>query len=106
MVENWLSSIGGTGLSMNYFDPSIGQWTQKWVSAGGLIIDISGGLDNGSMVLVGTSYTVSNSDKKPFRGTWTPLDDGRVRQFFEQSSDDGETWNPWFDGYYSRKTAE
>ncbi len=106
MVEHWLSATGGTGLSVNYYDPSTGQWTQKWVSGGGSIIDISGGLDNGSMILTGTMYTVSNDEKKPFRGTWTPLDDGRVRQFFEQSNDEGKTWGPWFDGYYSRKTGE
>jgi hypothetical protein len=39
----------------------------------------------------------------PFRGLWTPLPDGRVRQFFEQSNDGGETWVPWFEGFYTRK---
>jgi hypothetical protein len=33
---------------------------------------------------------------------WTPLADGRVRQFFEQSDDDGTNWTPWFEGFYSR----
>jgi hypothetical protein len=25
-----------------------------------------------------------------------------VRQYFEQSTDEGETWQPWFEGFYSR----
>jgi len=31
------------------------------------------------------------------------LPDGRVRQFFEQSTDGGETWTTWFEGFYTRK---
>ena len=42
--------------------------------------------------------------RQPFRGTWTPLEDGVVRQHFEQSGDDGATWTTWFDGYYHPKT--
>ena len=37
----------------------------------------------------------------PFRGRWTPLEDGRVRQLFQQQDDEG-VWQTWFDGYYSR----
>ena len=36
---------------------------------------------------------------------WTALPDGRVRQFFEISTDDGATWVTWFDGYYTRKAV-
>lgn len=32
------------------------------------------------------------------------FDDGRVRQHFEESKDDGETWSVWFTGYYSRQS--
>jgi hypothetical protein len=37
------------------------------------------------------------------RGTWSKLDDGRVRQHFEESADGGTTWTTWFDGYYTRR---
>ena len=33
------------------------------------------------------------------------MDDGRVRQFFEQSNDEGETWSPWFEGFYTRQSG-
>ncbi len=34
--------------------------------------------------------------------TFTPLEDGRVRQLIEQSTDGGQTYTVWFDGYYAR----
>lgn len=38
-----------------------------------------------------------------FRGTWTPNEDGSVRQFFVQQDTDGGVWKTWFDGLYIRK---
>jgi hypothetical protein len=102
LLERWTGRSGGTGTSMNFYDPAIDKWVQVWVSAGGVVINIEGGLEDGSMVLVGT-LVARDGTATPFRGTWTPLPDGRVRQFFEQSTDDGKTWTPWFDGYYTRK---
>jgi hypothetical protein len=52
------------------------------------------------MVLIGHALYIQSGDRRPFRGTWTPLPDGIVRQHFEESSDGGETWATWFDGYY------
>ena len=37
------------------------------------------------------------------RAAWTPQPDGRVRQFWQQSSDGGTTWTVAFDGWYRRK---
>jgi hypothetical protein len=34
------------------------------------------------------------------------MPDGRVRQYFEQSNDDGATWEPWFEGFYTRKQSD
>ncbi len=58
------------------------------------------------MVLRGKIYYINQSLEADFRGTWTPLEDGRVRQFFEQSVDGGENWSPWFEGFYSRVETE
>ncbi len=54
------------------------------------------------MLLVGKIHYLTNSTTQDFRGLWTLLPDGRVRQFFEQSDDGGETWAPWFEGFYTR----
>ncbi|MEL7539080.1 MAG: hypothetical protein AAFZ58_17360 [Pseudomonadota bacterium] len=102
LIERWSSASGGSGTSLNYFDVAADQWVQVWGGSGGSQIVIRGGLTDGSMVLTGTLTTVGDGSSVPFRGTWTPLEDGRVRQFFEQSLDDGDTWQPWFEGFYEK----
>ena len=103
LIENWTSVSGGTGMSVNYFDHAAGEWVQIWNAEGGSQIHIRGGMTERGMLLTGTLHTVANGETVPFRGLWTPLEDGRVRQFFEQSNDNGATWTPWFEGFYSRK---
>lgn len=102
LIEHWEGASGGTGTSLNYFDPVAGRWVQRWVGVG-VLIDISGRLEGGSMRLAGHVHYIATGDTRPFRGTWTLLDDGRVRQFFEESLDQGQSWQPWFEGFYSRK---
>lgn len=101
--ENWTGAGGVTGRSLNTYQRSEGKWHQVWVGAGGGMLRLSGGLRDGNMVLEGTTI---GPDKQTtlHRVTWTPLEDGRVRQFWESSTDGGTTWNVAFDGYYSRKT--
>jgi len=106
LIENWRSASGGTGTSINYVDKITGEWVQIWNDASGGQINIRGGMTDDGMLLVGTIHDVAGGTTAPFRGLWTPLPDGRVRQFFEQSSDDGDTWAPWFEGFYTRKLPE
>jgi hypothetical protein len=103
LIESWTSAGGGTGMSINYLDGVTGEWVQVWNAESGSQINIRGGMTDDGMLLVGTLHTVGDGKTLPFRGLWTPLEDGRVRQFFEQSTDDGATWTPWFEGFYSRK---
>lgn len=102
LIERWTSVKGGTGMSMNHFDPLSQQWKQHWVGLG-LILEMSGGLQSESMVLEGKLQYLAESKVTLLRGTWTPLPDGRVRQHFVESTDEGKTWTDWFDGYYSRR---
>ena len=101
--EFWTGAQGGTGSSVNFRDGRSGEWVQVWNSDNGIQIDIRGGLTDDGMRLSGTIHYVTNGNTFPFRGLWTPLDDGRVRQFFEQSNDGGKTWTPWFEGFYRRQ---
>ncbi len=103
LSEKWTSASGGAGDSINYLDKITGEWVQVWNDASGTQINIRGGLTDDGMLLVGTLHDVASNTTKPFRGLWTPLDDGRVRQFFEHSDDGGETWVSWFEGFYTRK---
>jgi hypothetical protein len=97
--ERWSGAQGGRGYSMNFYEPGTSGWRQLWVSRD-VIIEIAGQLVDGSMVLTGTISYRGSGETRPFRGRWTPLDDGRVRQFFEERVSD--TWQPWFEGFYSK----
>jgi hypothetical protein len=106
LVEKWTGAGGSTGMSINYLDTKSDEWVQFWLAAGGYHIDIRGGMTDDGMLLTGIIHTITNGITTPFRGLWTALPDGRVRQFFEISNDGGETWATWFEGFYSRKAAD
>jgi uncharacterized protein YciI len=101
VLEHWKSANGGSGTSTNYYDPGKKLWVQNWVDASGSIIQLEGGLSDGSMVLEGR-YVKADGTHLRMRGTWTPLEDGRVRQFFETQAK-GESWTPWFEGFYVKQ---
>jgi len=103
LVERWTGASGTKGMSINYKDMITGEWVQIWNSEGGTQINIRGGLNDDGMAMEGTIHYVGNGTTAPFRALWTPLEDGRVRQYFEQSNDGGKTWVPWFEGFYTRK---
>ena len=106
IMENWTSQQGGTGSSMNYYDAVEDQWRQLWV-AGGYSIDYTGGLnESGSMVLNGKINYYKTGKSHAFRGTWTPNEDGSVRQFFEQQDTESGEWSVWFDGLYIKNSSE
>ena len=102
VVESWVSVKGTTGTSMNYYDGTKDKWVQHWVSMGGTTINIEGGLKEGSMQLVGKIYYLKSPAPqiRDFRASWTPLENGVVRQYFEESVDGGKTWYTWFEGFY------
>lgn len=99
LVERWTGAGGNTGQSINYYDGIAGQWVQIWNGLG-IQIHMRGGLSGGSMILTGEVLYLASGDRRAFRGTWTPLEDGVVRQFFEESTDGGESWSSWFEGFY------
>jgi len=102
LLEHWKSVSGGTGTSLNYYNPVTREWRQVWVSEGRYAIDIVGGIRSGSMVLEGSIYNFAGA-VWDFRGNWTPRPDGSVRQFFEQFNHDSNDWATWFDRRYVRK---
>ncbi len=105
LIERWQSANGGSGTSMNYYNPVTGEWHQDWVDSGATVINTRGALKKGAMAMRGKVYYMQSGQRADFRGTWTPQDDGRVRQFFEQKDDKGE-WQTWFDGYYAKEPVD
>src|SRR6185312_4371705 len=104
LLENWTgdpAAGGGNGKSLNCYNASSGKWQQFWVGSGGGVLELSGGFADGKMVLSGSH--VVRGQKLIERISWTPNTDGTVRQFWEQSRDDGKTWQAIFDGLYRKK---
>jgi hypothetical protein len=98
--EQWKSASGKTGMSINYYDAADRKWHQDWVGGDGTILHLQGGLEGKAMVLSGQSKTEKETTLN--RITWTPLPDGKVKQQWDISSDNGRTWKPAFIGIYEK----
>lgn len=104
--ENWTSVRGDySGTSYNFYDARTRLWHQTWIDNQGGHLFLSGEFDGERMRLSGDAV---DREGNPIinRITWTPLDDGRVRQHWQVSRDDGESWIEAFDGYYERTEPE
>jgi len=99
LTEKWTNANGGTGTSINYYDPSDKQWKQTWVDAGGNVVQYAGGFVDGKMSLEGR-LTKANGDIVRSRVSYSRNGDGSVRQFIEHSQDDAQTWTTYLDGRY------
>ncbi len=91
--EHYVSQGGYTGNSINFYDATKKQWHQSWIDNQGGPLYLDGGYSDGRMRLADASSRI----------TWTLLEDGRVRQLWESTADEGKTWTVAFDGYYSRR---
>ncbi len=102
VFENWTGAGGGHGKSFNVYNAAKGKWQQTWVDNSGGVLELLGEYKDDQMRFTGE--TVGRGGAKTLeRLTFTKLGDGRVRQFWEQSTDGGKTWTVAFDGTYVRK---
>lgn len=96
--EEYTTPLGYAGTSLNFYDAERLVWHQTWIDNQGGALYLEGRLESRSMVLATTTDPQSIQ-----RITWTPLEDGRVRQHWEATADGGKTWSTVFDGYYARR---
>jgi len=108
LQENWRGAGEGgiVGTSFNIFDQATGFWHQTWVDSSGTLLQLDGGLIDGVMVLSGERPARDGNGMVMHRIAWTPNPDGSVRQLWEASTDQGESWNVLFDGLYTRVSTE
>ena len=105
LLENWTgypAPTGRSGKSLNAYNQGRKQWQQYWVGSGGGVLELAGGLVDGSMVLSGEHDV--RGKRLVEKITWTPNADGSVRQHWQQSADGGESWTDAFDGLYRKKS--
>jgi hypothetical protein len=104
LAEHWLNSAGRDGHSLNVYEPARRQWTQFWIGSDGVVLRLSGGLEDGVMVLRGELPTAAGGVQQQ-RIRWTPRADGSVEQQWETSDDDGASWQTSFIGRYRKRPA-
>jgi hypothetical protein len=98
LLENWTSTNGPEGKSLNMYDAGDKRWHQSWYDNSGSRLDLTGSLVDGKMVLM--------SGDGSQRIIWTPNSDGTVRQLWESSKDHGKTWSSAFDGKYVKRKGD
>jgi hypothetical protein len=102
LLENWTSSNGDAGKSVNFYDRNRNKWRQVWTDQFGGSLDYAGEFRDGAMRFEG--WTLGPNGAHVLQKlTFFPIQKDTVRQLFETSSDSGRTWKPGFDGRYVRK---
>jgi tetratricopeptide (TPR) repeat protein len=105
ILENWTNALGGgTGKSINFFDPQAGKWFQYWIGADGNPHRFSGVYKDGALRFEGEPY-IQNGKKFITRLTFFNVDPNTFRQLSEQSDDDGKSWSVVYDFKYVRRSA-
>ena len=102
LQEMWSGAQGSAGTSLNFYNPQDRRWQQVWVWRNGTTLNLAGSLVEGEMVLEGESVSREGAAIRN-RITWTANPDGTVRQHWEVSRDEGESWQTAFDGLYKKK---
>lgn len=92
--ENWMPIGKPGGGSLSIYVPEEKGWEQFWIDSQGTRAVFKGGWNGSAMVITG------KWGGPLVRMTYSKNADGSVRQFGEQSTDDGKSWKPSFDFTY------
>lgn len=104
LVEHWEGASGSRGTSINAYDAARDKWHQTWADNRGTLLQLDGGWTGEAMVLSGVRDQGKGGAQREHRITWTPDDDGSVRQHW-QARKPGAAWQTLFDGHYRRPDA-
>lgn len=99
LEEHWTSNGGGDGRSFSWFDPELKRWRQTYIGANGYSHDYLGEFRDGAMHFL-HDRRHRDGARHMLRMSFTPQNEGKVRQFIEESWDGGKSWAVWFDGLY------
>lgn len=89
--ENFETPKGYRNRSFMYFDFDQDTWFRTFADKNGEHVELSGGFENGSLVLSGTDVA-RNGREVGLRVTIAPQSDGTVLQMWELSHDGGVSW--------------
>mgnify|MGYP000276724671 CR=1 FL=1 len=101
ILEEYTTTTGYQGKSLNIYDATTLQWHQTWIDNGGTLLQLDGKFEQGKMTLSGVTHD-SNGKEVLNKIMWTPNADGTVRQQWLVSNDQGKKWQSIFDGMYKK----
>jgi hypothetical protein len=105
IFENWKGLKEGK--SFNMYDAISKTWKQTWVDYSGAWTEFKDGkYANGKMLFYTANEKQKDGSFTKRRLSFFNLDPNHVRQFSEQSKDDGKTWTVEYDFLYTREAGE
>lgn len=106
VFEQWESANGSHGKSFNYYDPGRDHWRQIWISDGGTFIEFTGEARDGGIFYTAETINPADGSVTHHKFEFTVVGDGDVRQFWQTSTDGGDTWSTIWDGLYELQSGE
>lgn len=103
IFEQWESAAGTSGKSFNYYDPGHDHWRQIWIGDSGSFIEFTGVARDGGIFFTAETINPADGSITFHKFEFTVLGHDGVRQYWETSTDNGETWQSIWDGRYERK---
>lgn len=101
IFEQWTGNAGTTGKSFNYYDPGYDRWRQIWISDNGTFIEFTGVARDGGIFYKAETINPADGSKTLHKFEFTQIGNGIVRQYWETSTDDGESWTSIWDAEYA-----
>ncbi len=109
VLEEWTSvqppqGIRYAGKSFNTYNAVTQQWQQTWVdNVGGTTEYLTGKLENNTMVFLSKPFRFSKDTVAIRKLQLFNLGKDKVRQLFEISKDNGQSWSVEYDLEYRRR---
>lgn len=103
IIEHFDSAPAGQfkGMSVSTYNVKTGNWQQTWVDNNGAYLDFVGGWDGSQMVL---SRSFERNDSTIYqRMVWHDIAENSFLWNWENSLDNGQTWNLLWQIDYQRK---
>jgi len=105
IFEQWESAAGTFGKSFNYYDPGHDHWRQIWIGDSGTFIEFTGEARDGGIFYTAETIDPADGSVTHHKFEFTVIGEDGVRQYWETSTDGGETWQSIWDGHYAPRTT-